>query len=126
MFEPLGRVTVGEFISILEWLGVDVAVDVRRFPTSRFEWLGKDALRRVLESASIEYVHFERLGGYREGGYGRYMETEEFKRAFEELLTLIERKNVVIFCSEKLFFKCHRRFIADELARRGVKVFSRN
>ncbi len=113
-----------EFVSLLGWLGVGVAVDVRRFPTSRFEWFRWDVLKGALEKVGIEYVHLEGLGGYRRGGYEKYMESEEFRSVFEELLSLVEkRKNVVIFCSEKFFFKCHRRFIADELVRRGIRVF---
>ncbi len=112
-----------EFISILKRLGVEVAVDVRRFPTSRFEWFKKGGLKRVLGEAGVEYVHLEGLGGYRKGGYGEYMRTEEFMRAFMELLRIVESgRRVALFCSERLFFKCHRRFIADELARRGITV----
>ncbi|MEM3511914.1 MAG: DUF488 domain-containing protein [Candidatus Jordarchaeales archaeon] len=115
--------SAGEFVSILKRLGVEVAVDVRRFPTSRFEWFKKEELRRILGEAGIGYVHIEGLGGYRKGGYEKYMGTEEFRRAFEELLRLVESgARVAILCSERLFFKCHRRFIADELTRRGVTV----
>lgn len=114
-----------EFVELLRWLGVGVAVDARRFPaSSRFDWFRKDALRRSLEEAGIRYVHLEGLGGYRSGGYEKYMGAEEFRRAFEELLKLVESgRGVAVFCSERLFFRCHRRFIADELVRRGVRVF---
>ncbi|MEM4447355.1 MAG: DUF488 family protein [Candidatus Jordarchaeales archaeon] len=112
-----------EFISLLKGLGVEVAVDVRRFPTSRFEWFKKEELKRILNEAGIDYVHFEGLGGYRRGGYEKYMGTREFEESFRELLRLVESgRRVAIFCSERLFFKCHRRFIADELARRGITV----
>lgn len=112
-----------EFVSLLKKLGVEVAVDVRRFPTSRFEWFRKEELRRALNEAGIDYVHLEGLGGYRRGGYEKYVRTREFEESFGELLRLVESgRRVAIFCSERLFFKCHRRFIADELARRGITV----
>nr|HDO81511.1 DUF488 domain-containing protein [Candidatus Bathyarchaeota archaeon] len=114
--------TADEFISILKELGVNVAVDVRRFPTSKFEWFKGENLKKLLADAGIEYVHLEGLGGYRSGGYRKHMKSEVFREAFKELLKLVKGNKVAIFCSEKLFFKCHRRFIADELTRKGVKV----
>ena len=96
--------------------------DVRRFPTSKFEWFKGENLKKLLADAGIEYVHLEGLGGYRSGGYRKHMKSEVFREAFKELLKLVKGNKVAIFCSEKLFFKCHRRFIADELTRKGVKV----
>jgi uncharacterized protein (DUF488 family) len=46
-------------------------------------------------------------------GYADYMETETFVRALEELLEQASGQRTVIVCSESLWWKCHRRLIAD-------------
>ena len=50
------------------------------------------------------------------------METDEFKKGIEKLITMAEKLPTVFFCAEKLFFKCHRKFIAKKLTERGFRV----
>lgn len=114
--------TLGEFIDLLKEHGIDLVVDVRRFPTSKFEHFKSENLSRELEKAGIMYARVEKLGGYRSGGYRAYMKTEDFSEGIDQLLELIRGKRAAIMCCEKLFFRCHRRFISDELVRRGIKV----
>ena len=112
-----------EFLGILRWYGVEVVFDVRRFPRSRLSHFGRDELRRALEGEGIEYVYLgEELGGYRKGGYERHMETEDFGRGIGIIEETAKRKRALILCSERFPWKCHRRFIGDELRRRGFSV----
>jgi len=116
--------SLGELIEILKSHGVEVVVDVRRFPTSRrCPWFNKDNLRHALESSGIRYYWLGReLGGFREGGYERYMETEEFKEGIRRLLEIAGTGNTAILCRERLWFRCHRRFISDVLRGLGYRV----
>jgi len=118
--------TSKEFIDILKAYNIGLLVDVRRFPKSRVvEWSESSKLRKILEDEGIEYIWLgDLLGGFREGGYKAYMETEGYKKGLEKLVEAIKRseKPIAIMCREKLWFKCHRRFISDSLVRMGYKV----
>ena len=112
-----------EFINLLRRHSVDVVVDVRRFPNSRFEWFCEKRLADLLNEAGINYVSMGRqLGGYRKGGYEAFTTAAEFQDAVRGLEKLAERKTVAIVCSERLPWRCHRRFIGFELERRGWQV----
>jgi uncharacterized protein (DUF488 family) len=115
-----------EFISLLKRYGVAVVVDVRRFPTSRrFPWFKIHSLSEALPVNGIGYVWLGRLlGGFRPGGYEEYMKTREFKAGIEMLVDVIEaaRGPAAVMCRERLWFKCHRRYISDVLASMGYTV----
>ena len=115
--------TVEEFADLLERYKIKRVVDVRRFPTSKFEHFKKDNLQKGLERAGCAYDHFgNELGGYRNGGYRRHMETDAFCKALEEVEELAARDRVAILCAERLPWRCHRRFIASKLNERGWHV----
>ncbi|HDJ27440.1 MAG TPA: DUF488 domain-containing protein [Aciduliprofundum sp.] len=116
--------TLEEFIAILERFGIQLVVDVRRFPTSRkYPHFNLESLKGALESRGIGYLWMgDRLGGYRKGGYRAFAATEEFRRAVEDLVRLSEGRVVAIMCAERLWFRCHRRFIADALVSMGHEV----
>ena len=115
--------TLDEFLGILKKYSIELVVDVRRFPTSKWEWFKKENLREALNKRSISYEHLgDLLGGFRKGGYERHMRTEEFKRGLKQVKELARNRSVAIMCSEKIVFKCHRRFIARSLQRRGIRV----
>lgn len=117
--------TVEKVIEILKRYGIETAVDVRSFPESkRFPHFSQDKLSQSLEKNGVKYIHLgKELGGFRKGGYKKYMETEKFKEGIEKLEKIAESSITVFFCCEKLFFRCHRRFISQELTLRGWKVF---
>ncbi len=115
--------TWGEFVALLKHLGVEVVVDVRRFPTSRFEYFKKEELARLLPKEGIAYSHSgEMLGGYRRRGYQAFLASEEFKRGLEELEEIARERKTAIVCAERLPWCCHRRFIGMELERQGWQV----
>ena len=62
--------SIKEFLEILKSYQIQIVIDVRRWPTSKwFEHFKKENLEKILSENNIEYLHFEKLGGYRTGGY---------------------------------------------------------
>ncbi len=133
-----------ELLSIIKALGAEVVVDVRRWPTSRkYPWFSSESLRGALASVGVRYLWMGGpLGGYRRFGvdvedtggascfesqgfraYALYLTSnpEAFK-AMERLEDIAERYNVVILCSERLPWRCHRKIISDWLVLKGFKV----
>ncbi|GLI54106.1 DUF488 domain-containing protein [Thermodesulfovibrio yellowstonii] len=116
--------SIDEFIEILKKYQIKKAIDVRSFPKSKkFPHFNSERLIEALEKEGIGYFYLgDKLGGFRKGGYENYTKTEEFKRGIEALEELAENSLSVFFCAEKLFFRCHRRFISEVLTQRGWKV----
>ena len=110
-----------DFVELLKHFGIELVIDVRRFPTSKWSEFVKESLQRTLPIRGIGYVHLRALGGYR-GGYGAYTRTPEFKQGLKELMRLAREKSSVIMCVESSPSACHRRFIAKELKKRKWKV----
>ena len=111
------------FLDLLGEHGIEVLVDVRRFPTSKVEHFKREEMERWLGEYGIEYVWMgEELGGYRRGGYKAYKETERFRDGTERLLEIAKQKKVCIMCLEPNPRYCHRRYISAYLERKGVKV----
>ncbi len=114
-------------------LGTDVAsvVDVRRHPGSRrHPHVARDRLEEWLPAAGIDYRWEERLGGRRsrvEGspntglrdpafqGYADHLDTAEFREAIAEVLAEAGSRRVAVLCSESVWWRCHRRLIADHV-----------
>ncbi len=111
-----------EFLNLLRIYEISQVVDVRRWPTSKFEHFKKENLEKILKENNIKYFHLENLGGYRKGGYQNYLKTKEFKEGLKNLIALAKEDKTVIICAEKFPWKCHRRFIAQELKNKGFKV----
>ncbi len=112
-FEGLARVLTENKIQVL--------VDVRRFPSSKYPEFTLESLTKELHKLGIEYVHIEGLGGFR-GGYKSYMGQESFKAAFEVLLRVVRTRQSCLMCREALSKYCHRRFIARKLLELGFKI----
>ena len=117
---------LNEFIELLEAFNIKVLIDVRRWPSSsKYPHFNRDSLREELSKRGIKYVWLgERLGGYRSGGYEEYMKSDDYRRGVEELLEVLRQHEGVaaIMCSEKLWFRCHRRHISTTLTKLGYKV----
>ncbi|MDL4819725.1 DUF488 domain-containing protein [Actinomadura opuntiae] len=132
--EPLltfGHGTAGreELASLLQGAGVRDVVDVRTAPGSRRNPdVHRDALSEWLPEAGIGYRWEKRLGGFRRAapdspdtfwrndsfrGYAGYTRDPEFAAAMDELLPEADRKRTAVMCSESVWWRCHRRLIAD-------------
>jgi uncharacterized protein (DUF488 family) len=122
-----------ELLACLAEAGVQTVVDVRRFPGSRrHPQFNLDALERRLGDAGIAYRHAEALGGRRSRGaefdcirvaafrgYAAWMRSDEFAAGLVE--ALVEREPCFM-CAETLWWRCHRRLIAELLDTRGDEV----
>lgn len=129
---------LAEFLELLQIHGVDLIVDVRKMPRSRThpQFNGPD-LAEVLRSQGKAYTHLEGLTGFRRGAklvtenawenksfqaFAGYMETPEFTAGIEALMELASEKTAAIMCSEAVWWRCHRRMIADAMLARGWDV----
>ncbi|HYG62073.1 MAG TPA: DUF488 domain-containing protein [Thermoanaerobaculia bacterium] len=130
--------SIEELLALLSEPGVEVLVDVRRYPGSRrHPQFSRDALEASLAAAGVGYVHEPDLGGRRPArpgsphtawrveafrGYADHMETPEFGAALERLIRLGSERVTVILCAEAVPWRCHRRLISDALVARGIEV----
>jgi uncharacterized protein (DUF488 family) len=131
---------IERFVDLLRGAGVERVADVRRFPGSRRNpQFGAEALSASLSEAAIAYEPLgEQLGGRRRSrapkpdspwrnasfaAYAEYMGTDEFAAGLERLERLARERRTAIMCAEALWFRCHRRLIADALAARGWAVW---
>ncbi|MBN2121222.1 MAG: DUF488 domain-containing protein [Candidatus Omnitrophica bacterium] len=115
--------SIEEFINLLKEHQIRILVDVRRFPTSRFEHFKKKNLSLSLENSGIDYVYSgDALGGFREEGYQNYIKTEQFKKALQVLKSIARDKQACIMCAEKESSNCHRKFITQVLSLQGWQI----
>lgn len=113
----------GEFLELLTSHGVQVVVDVRRFPSSRFEHFQREKLAGLLSEAGIDYIYMgKELGGYRRGGYQDFTTTTEFQKGLQKLEEVALERKAAIVCAERFPWRCHRRFISLGLEKRGWQV----
>jgi uncharacterized protein (DUF488 family) len=126
---------IEKFLGLLREHGVEVLVDARSQPFSRFSpQFSRKALERTVTEASIRYLFMgDLLGGRPEarecyGADGKVdydlVEAQEFyQRGIERLLDGIARFRVCVMCAEEDPSRCHRRLlITRTLVRRGVDV----
>jgi uncharacterized protein (DUF488 family) len=125
---PDGRDALGARLGAA---GVDLLVDVRRFPGSRTNPdVGRDVLADWLPAAGIAYRWEERLGGRRRlppgrpvaddwwtvaqfAAYAAHTRTAEFGAALDQVLAEAADATVALMCSESVWWRCHRRLVAD-------------
>jgi len=118
-----GARSLEEFLNLLAEYGIETIVDVRRFPGSKkFPHFNKENLQAALAQHGLEYVHIPELGGFRRGGYSAHVHSDEFKTGLARLENYLLKRRVAVMCAERLFWRCHRRFIADELIKLGIRV----
>jgi uncharacterized protein (DUF488 family) len=116
---------IGEFVQLLQTHEIRCLADIRRFPTSKkYPQFTRENLAQTLTAVEIEYVWLgEQLGGFRTGGYESYMQTETFRTGLKQLAQLASQTRTAFMCAELLFFRCHRRFVADQLIEQDWRVF---
>ncbi|QDZ00234.1 DUF488 domain-containing protein [Nitratireductor mangrovi] len=134
--------TLPTFKQMLLETSVDLVVDVRRFPGSRSNpSFNAKVLTPELQPHGIGYTHCASLGGLRskvadipseENGfwnnrsfhnYADFARTDEFQSALLQLLGLCREHRCALMCAEAVWWRCHRRIIADHLIARGISVF---
>ena len=120
-----GNMKLDKFLEILKEKKVDMLVDVRSVPFSKYvPDFNKESLKEVLLKNNIEYVHMGSvLGGKRDPEwFNKYMNTKEFEKGIYILQEGINESIAAIMCSEIDYRKCHRRFIGSKLADGGFIV----
>jgi uncharacterized protein (DUF488 family) len=125
-------------VDVLSAYGIETVADVRRFPGSRrLPHFAADALEAILADAGIGYFGIPALGGRRRAdpdsqnlgwrqpafrAYADHIESEEFAVGLFELMMVSEGLRTAIMCAEVLWWRCHRRLIADVFTVLGTSV----
>jgi uncharacterized protein (DUF488 family) len=143
-FYSIGHATrsLDSFVALLHEANVAVVADVRTMPRSRTNpQYNKDSLSRQLAARQIEYEHVPELGGLRARqqavppdvnafwqhssfhNYADYAISNSFHRGLERLRALAHGRSCAIMCAETLWWRCHRRIIADYLLAAHEPVF---
>jgi|SRR5215813_8931813 len=132
---------VDEFISLVGGVGIERVVDVRTIPRSRANpQYNSEPFARALAKSGIDYEHAAALGGLRGlrrdvppdvnafwqnrsfHNYADYAMGDAFRAALAELRARGHATQSVIMCAEAVWWRCHRRIIADYLLAAGETV----
>jgi uncharacterized protein (DUF488 family) len=127
-----------DFVATLRSMSVTLIADVRAFPHSRANpQFNQESLVQALPEHGITYQHWSELGGRRRGldaspnhvwqnagfrAYADYMMQPIFWEALDSLLRQARTVVSAVMCSETLWWRCHRRLIADAAVARGADV----
>jgi uncharacterized protein (DUF488 family) len=132
--------TIADFTALLREVAIDRLVDVRSIPRSRTNpQFNSEALASALPAVGIAYYHLKALGGLRHRrkgapspntlwrndsfrNYADYAATDAFRAGLAELLELADGHRCAIMCAEAVWWRCHRRIIADYLLTAGIPV----
>lgn len=127
-------------MAVLHAHSIQTLVDIRSIPMSRrLSHFNREALKKTIPEAGIQYVWLKELGGRRKKlrddspnvalrndsfrNYADHMLTEEFQRGIAELIKLAEQSRTAYMCAERVYFRCHRMLVSDWLAAHGHEVF---
>jgi uncharacterized protein (DUF488 family) len=127
--------TVEHFLSLLKAQAVQVVVDTRSQPYSKYATqFDHEALKPVLQDVGIRYLYLGReLGGRPEGDefydgeghvlYDRVAATSLFQEGLSRLERGIREYKVALLCAEENPAACHRRLLVGRvLVDRGIQV----
>lgn len=130
-----------EFVEILGTGPVEIVVDVRTVPRSRTNpQYNFDVLPGELGQWQVDYERIAELGGLRGRSatvppevngywenqsfhnYADYALSDEFEHGLDRLISAAAERRTAIMCAEAVWWRCHRRIIADYLLLRGLSV----
>jgi uncharacterized protein (DUF488 family) len=134
-----GTLPAADLAALLGGAGVRRIADVRAFPGSRrHPHVGREQLERWLPEAGVDYRWLPALGGRRRPvpgsrhvalrndafrAYADHMATPVFRDGVRELLRLATGAPTAALCSEAVWWRCHRRLVADHVVLlEGVEV----
>lgn len=134
--------SIPEFVDLLRAGPADLVVDIRTVPKSRHNpQYNEDVLGEELAPFQVGYSRIAELGGLRSKvrdvpsevngfwqnqsfhNYADYALSEQFVAALDELMVLADERRTAIMCAEAVWWRCHRRIVADYLIARGRSVF---
>lgn len=129
------------FVALLDEAGVECVIDIRTVPRSRANpQFNRDALPDALAAHQVSYEHLAALGGLRGKSksvspevngfwendsfhnYADYALSEAFREGLDQLLARGRTLRCAFMCSEAVWWRCHRRIIADHLLAAGEDV----
>lgn len=136
-----GTLPAETFAAVLDSARIHRVVDVRSFPGSRHNpQFGREAMEQWLPGAGIAYIWMRDLGGRRRPvddsphralrhgsfrAYADYMGKPDFLAGIGQLMELAVGESTAVMCSESVWWRCHRRLLADHLMLiRGVEVIN--
>lgn len=130
-----------DFLGLLTEAGVEALVDVRKLAGSRkYPHFNDDMLATELPRNGVSYrrsegltgrrtvsrtVPFEVNGNWRNRSFHNYADhalSEEFAVSLQELRDAAHLEVTAVMCSEAVWWRCHRRIIADHLLAAGEDV----
>jgi uncharacterized protein (DUF488 family) len=133
--------TLGEFVELLREADIALVADIRTIPRSRTNpQFNKDTLPGALAAFEIGYEHVAALGGRRGKtktapqsinglwtnqsfhNYADYALSAPFRAGIETQIGEGHRRRCTVMCSEAVWWRCHRRILADYLIARGETV----
>ena len=133
--------SVAELAAIVKAHGVEQIVDIRTIRRSRANPQFNEAvIGKALAKKGVGYRIDEALGGRRGKAkvppklandawenasfknYADYALTAEFRAGLAELMKLAKQTPTAIMCAEAVWWRCHRRIVADWLLARKVEV----
>lgn len=134
-----GALAADELVAVLRDGAIELLVDVRSYPGSRrHPHFGRERMAQWVPDAGIGYRWEPRLGGRRRTrpdspnvalrndafrGYADHMASDEFHAALDDVLDAAARQRTAVMCSESVWWRCHRRLLADAAVLvRGVSV----
>jgi uncharacterized protein (DUF488 family) len=134
--------TIEAFVDLLRAGRVTIVADIRSVPMSRTNpQFNTDTLPKALAEFQTGYEHIAELGGLRGKAkaiesdingfwenrsfhnYADYALTTSFNSGLNQLIALGREQRCAMMCSEAVWWRCHRRLVADNLIARGESVF---
>ncbi len=126
-----GTLAMNDFLAVVRDADLEAIVDIRRFPGSRKNpQFGGEEMARWLPEHGVDYLWLSSLGGRRKPApdspniglhneqfraYADYMVSDEFVEGIAELCVLAQRRRLAVMCAESVWWRCHRRLLADHL-----------
>jgi len=128
-------------VDLLRSVEVTLVVDVRTVPRSRTNpQYNRETLPDTLRQFTVSYEHIASLGGLRGAArdvsssvnafwqnksfhnYADYAMGHAFHEGLARLLEIGRQQRCVLMCAEAVWWRCHRRIIADYLLAAGETV----
>lgn len=130
------------FAALLDEAGIECVIDIRTVPRSRANpQFNQDTLSEALAARDLAYAYLAALGGLRGRSrtvapdvngfwqndsfhnYADYALSESFREGLAQLVARGRDQCCAIMCAEAVWWRCHRRIVADHLLARGEAVF---